>query len=186
MTKSCHNESQMRRTRAFGRATRSAREETMTLLMKTALRCGRGIAAATAALALLGLPAAAQEREQSGTASNVEQPAAKIDAPNARLAALIRPPGVVIMNKGVQDVSNPAKGIYCILPSKETGIDVSKAVAVVSVDFFYSKLNEVQVQWASGGSPCPNSRFAVYTLSDRNLTARYNFNNDVGFVIYVP
>jgi hypothetical protein len=154
-----------------------------------ASRCGQMLVAAAAAVLMLGSAASAQEQPSRATAADLtasSRAAAALDAPNARMAALIRPPGVLIMNKGVQDVSHPARGIYCILPTSGSGIDPAASLAVVSVEFFYSRFNEVQVQWARAGSPCPKSRFAVYTLSDPNLTARYRFTDDVGFVIYVP
>jgi hypothetical protein len=165
----------------------------MTSATTSLLRRGQAVAAAAAMILMLGAVAQAQDKAQAPARASAADlapvgthKAAATEAPNARLAALIRPPGVLIMNKGVQDVSHPQKGVYCILPTTGSGIDPATSLAVVSVEFFYSRFNEIMVQWARSGSPCPKSRFAVYTMSDRNLTARYRFTDDVGFVIYVP
>jgi hypothetical protein len=109
-----------------------------------------------------------------------------VDAPNARMVALIRSGGVLIMSKGVESVTRIAAGVYCIKPEAGTGIDPRTAVAVVSVEYFYSFYNESTVQWARRGHDCGNDRFGVYTFADRNLDAVYSFSNTVGFVIYVP
>ena len=125
--------------------------------------------------------------KDNGRQSSAESRAALVDAPNARMVALVRAPdGKIVMQKGVDSVVRIAKGVYCIRPEAATGIDPLTAVAVVSVEYFYSTINEVQVQWARRQNGCSGDRFAVYTLADENLNAVYNFSNQVGFVIYVP
>jgi hypothetical protein len=119
---------------------------------------------------------------QAGTRAN-----APADAPNARMVALVRSPdAVVVLQKNVRSVRRIATGVYCIRPEPAAGIDPQTAVAVVSVEYFYSQLNEVMVQWARRQNGCGNERFGVYTLDDFNLDARYTFSNRVGFTIYVP
>jgi hypothetical protein len=152
---------------------------------------GKSLIVGAGAALLLCSAAVAQGREPArapatAVAPSVVPPATVADAPNARMAALIRPPGVLILNKGVQTVTNPATGIYCILPTAASGITPKTAVPSVSVEFYYSKLNEAKVQWAYAGSPCGNTRFAVYTFADPNLTGRYRFSDQVGFSISVP
>jgi len=126
--------------------------------------------------------------KDSEQASSVQPQAAVVaDAPNARMVALVRAPdGVLVMQKGVQSVTRIARGVYCIQPAAATGINPQTAVAVVSVEYFYSLINEVQVQWARRQNGCGNNRFGVYTLADENLDAVYGFSNAVGFVVYVP
>lgn len=163
----------------------------MKLSAIAALGCGKPVVAGAAAVLMLSSVAVAQEREPARAPATAMAPSAVpaavvADAPNARLAALIRPPGVLILNKGVQKVTSPSTGIYCILPTAASGIDPTTAVPVVSVDYFYSKFNEVLVQTAHGGSPCGKTRIAVYTFADVNLTARYSFSNQVAFNITVP
>lgn len=155
--------------------------------------CKQAIAWSTAAVAALTIcsMAVAAEPEQprapaTAVAGNAPAASTPADAPNARMAALIRPPGVLVLNKGVQRVTNPAAGIYCILPTAATGITPTTAVPTVSVEYYYSKLNEVKVQWAHAGSPCGKARFAVYTFADPSRTGAYKFSNAVAFSIYVP
>jgi hypothetical protein len=107
-------------------------------------------------------------------------------APNARLAALIDAGGAVIREKGVADVDRIATGVYCIRPEASTGINPSRAIVMVSVEYFYSQLNEVMVQWAAREHGCGSERIAVYTLADFAPDAEYDFSNNVGFSIIVP
>ena len=157
----------------------------------TALRhCLGAFLLAAAAVLIVGSVAAAQERDRPRDKGNVSAPAAgqraPADAPNARMMALVRSGGTVILSKGVESVTRIAAGVYCIRPEAATGIDPQTAIAVVSVEYFYSHFNEVQVQWARRGHSCGNDRFGVYTLGDLNLDGVYTFTNRVGFVIYVP
>jgi hypothetical protein len=137
--------------------------------------------------------AMAQERErprykdESAARAGVQPQAGPADAPNARLAALIRSPdGVIIKSTGVHSVQRIATGVYCIRPTAASGINPLTAIVIVSVEYFYSQLNEVMVQWARRQNGCGNNRIGVYTLADENLNARYSFSNRVGFAIYVP
>lgn len=109
-----------------------------------------------------------------------------VTAPNARLAALIRPGGAIVRQKGVASVSHPNVGVYCIQPAASTGIVPGNSIVIVTPEFFWSRINEVTVQWASAGSGCGSGRIAVYTLSDFNLDARYRLSDDAAFSIYVP
>jgi len=140
-----------------------------------------------------GAVAVAQEGERprfkNATESQqaVEPKAVAADAPNARMVALVRAPdGVLVAGKGVHSVQRIATGVYCIRPTNATGINPLNALAVVSVEYYYSLFNEVQVQWARRQNGCGNKRIGVYTLADPNLTGRYTFSNAVGFVVYVP
>jgi len=124
-------------------------------------------------------------REKAGAPSAGETRAAA-DAPAARMMALISSTGAIIQSKGVHSVKRTAVGVYCIRPKNSTGIDPQTAMAVVSVEYYYSRFNEVQVQWARRGSGCGANWFGVYTLADKNLNGIYSFSNAVGFVIFVP
>jgi hypothetical protein len=137
--------------------------------------------------------ATAQERDrprykdEAAAQGGVQPQAGPADAPNARLAALIRAPdGVIVKSTGVQNVQRIARGVYCIRPTAASGIDPQTAIVIVSVEYFYSLFNEVMVQWARQQNGCGNSRIGVYTLADENLNARYTFSNAVGFAVYVP
>lgn len=129
-------------------------------------------------------PRLKDERGALRADSRANRPA---DAPNARMVAIVRAPdGVVVLQKNVRSVRRIARGVYCIKPEPAAGIDPKTAVAVVSVEYFYSLINEVMVQWARRQNGCGRNRFGVYTLADQNLNGRYTFSNAVGFVIYVP
>lgn len=137
---------------------------------------------AVAAVAAEDPPRAAQ----NGTEKMEIRPMVAADAPNARMAGLIRRDLKILRNKNISDVNRKGAGIYCILPKAASGIDPDTAVVVLTPEYYYSTLNEIKVQWASKGSGCPASRIAVYTLSDRNGNGIYSFTNDVSFSILVP
>jgi hypothetical protein len=118
--------------------------------------------------------------------SFVITPNAAADAPNARLAGLIRHDTVVLRNKNIEDVNRAAMGVYCILPKPAAMIDPKTAIVQLTPEYYYSGVNEIMVQWATKGSGCPADRIAVYTLSDINADGIYTFSNVVSFSIYVP
>lgn len=150
------------------------------------------LCALSAALSLIAGAAAAQNdknppREKgAGSAAAAPVPARAVSAPNVRLAALIKAGGGVVRKKGVDKVERIGKGIYCIRPTNASGVDPATAIVTLSVEYYYSLLNEVQVQWAASGSGCGSNRIGVYTLSDRNANGIYAFSNEVGFSIIVP
>jgi hypothetical protein len=110
--------------------------------------------------------------------------AANAFAPNARLAALIRPGGEIVRQKGVAKVTNPDVGLYCIEP--EAGINTNNAIVIVNPEFHFSEVNEIMVQWISRRTTCGPNRFGVVTLEDFNLDAQYHRSNHVAFMIVVP
>ena len=119
----------------------------------------------------------------------VAQPRANsiANAPSMRMVAVVRSPDAVIaISKGVESVTRPATGVYCIKPDPALGINPKRTIALVSVEYFYSQLNEVMAQWARLGHDCGDDKFGVYTLADRNANAFYSFSNLVGFTIVVP
>ena len=149
---------------------------------------GRRLASVFGVVALLLSCSAvgAAERYKAG-AKNQDQTVRKVvPAPNARMVALIRPGPVIVRHKGARSVTRIARGVYCIRPLASTGINPRDSVALVSVEYFNSRLSEVKVQWAQTAHGCGGDRFGVYTLSDPSATGLYDFSNDVGFVIYVP
>jgi hypothetical protein len=113
-------------------------------------------------------------------------PALVADAPNARLAALIRRDLTIVRNKNVMSVTRPAVGVYCILPTAASGINPQTAVVTLTPEYFYSLQTEIKVQWASHGSPCPTTKIAVYTFADPTQSGFYQFSNAVSFSIVVP
>lgn len=106
-------------------------------------------------------------------------------APNARLAGLFDAGGAPIRTKGVQSIQQTATGVYCIGPIASSGVTPAKAIVTASPEYFYSELDEIEVQWASSGSGC-GARIGVYTFADPNQDGIYSFSNSVGFSVYVP
>jgi hypothetical protein len=151
---------------------------------------------ATAALAQAPHSASPQAREsaQPERAGNGQadaklpvQPAAvNADAPNARLAALVRRDGRLLRNKGVSAVKRVKTGVFCITPKASTGIVPTTAVVMVNPEYYYSAFNEIKAQWVSHGGPCGNNRITVYTFGDYSATGRYVLSNAVSFSIVVP
>ena len=126
---------------------------------------------------------------RSGGAANAAMgpaPAVVADAPNARLAALIRRDLVILRNKNVAKVTRPSPGIYCILPKASAGITPSTAIVQLTPEYFYSVQSEIKVQWAAAGSGCPANTIAVYTLRDPSQSGLYVVTNGVSFSILVP
>jgi hypothetical protein len=149
------------------------------------------LGAAVALVAASVASAAERERprfkDQPDAAKLAAPQAVTADAPNSRLVALVRAPdGKLVMEKGVKNITNPELGVYCIRPEAATGIDPATAVVVVSVEYFYSLFNEVQVQWARRNNGCGANRIAIYTFADENLNGVYTPSDAVGFVVYVP
>jgi len=105
-------------------------------------------------------------------------------APNARLAALIRPGPNVVRQKGVTGVSNPRTGLYCINPAP--GINPTNSIVIVSAEFHFSDVNEVKVQWYANNNACGADRIAVVTLEDFNADGIYFRSDHVAFSIVVP
>ena len=135
----------------------------------------------------------AQEAAQPARAGNgpdaklpVQPGAVVADAPNARLAALVRRDVVLVRNKGVASVHRIATGVYCISPKGSTGIVPSTAIVMLTPEYYYSALNEIKVQWASAGSNCGSNRIAVYTFADVYANGVYRLSNLVSFSIVVP
>ena len=124
-------------------------------------------AAFTAVLSLVA-SAAAQDRprDTAPLKGQSEFTAAKgfggLVAPNARLAGLFDAGGAPIRTKGVQSIQRIDTGVYCIRPIASLGMNVNTIVASVSVEYFYSNLDEVQVQWVATSSGCGAGRIGVY------------------------
>jgi len=162
------------------------RRQWQTIAFGTLLSC----AVCAGAFAQDAAPAAARTkgppRDNTGEQAQAVAPAVVADAPNARLAALIRRDLTLIRNKGVQRVTRPQIGVYCIKPTAASGVNPATAIVTLTPEYFYSLYNEIKVQWATKGSPCPTNTIAVYTTADGNLDAEYTFSNAVSFSIIVP
>lgn len=149
----------------------------------TALLCALHGAPATAADPTAGVDAS--RPRASGT--TIEPKAfGGVQAPNVRLAALVKAGGTPVRTKGVAAIARTDTGVYCIKPTSGSGIDPAKIIPSLTVDYYYSTIDEVLVQFAAAGSGCGVDRIGVYTLADPDLDGAYSFSNEVGFTIVVP
>ncbi len=123
--------------------------------------------------------------QQRDTGVNSDAAAPVVASSNARLAAVIGHGGVIIRNKGVQSVSNPYIGTYCIKPTVASGVNPRNIVPVLTVDYDRSAYNEVMAQYSDIGLDCPSGTIEVLTFDDRNYDAAYFDSNLVGFTIVV-
>ena len=145
------------------------------------------VLAASAALALFAVSAAsAQEEGARDDNKRAATRAIVAEAPNARLAALIDAGGAIIRQKGVANVVRISEGQYCIRPTAASGVNPRTAIVIVTEEFFFSWLDEIEAQWASRGHDCGPNRIAVRTKDDRDLNGSYNNSNLVGFTVFVP
>lgn len=127
-------------------------------------------------------------RDSDTDASSGPQPLAfgGAVAPNSRLAGLFDAGGAPIRTRGVLSIQRLADGVYCIRPTGATDIQAKTAIVTATPEYFYSELNEIEVQWASAQSGCEGNRIAIYTLADPDDNGTYTFSNQVGFSVVVP
>ena len=143
-----------------------------------------GLAGSTKVLAEGQLPHRPdQQRDKVGVSSTATAPVAA--SSNAGLAAVIGQGGSIIRNKGVQSVTNPFIGTYCVRPTVASGVNPRSIVPVITVDYDRSTYNEVMAQYSDLGPDCPLGTIEVLTFDDRNLDAFYFDSNLVGFTIVV-
>jgi hypothetical protein len=81
-------------------------------------------------------------------------------APNSRIAAFVQAGGSVVRSKGIDGVSHPSTGVYCIDPTVAT-LNVNKAIPALSIDWSSSLGDALMAQWRSTGIGCPSGQFAV-------------------------
>lgn len=158
---------------------------------KTFSRVTLGALAGTLMLAFAGTAMAGEVEKTLPRGGKDDGPAAKgintpATAPFARLAAFIRPGGRVVRQVGVQSVTNPEVGVYCIRPTAASGVNPGDSIVMVTPEFRFSAINEVKVQWMSERHGCGANRIAVITLADFDADGFYGFSDDVAFAIYVP
>lgn len=89
----------------------------------------------------------------------------RAQAPNVRMAALLLADGTLAFKKGVASVTVPTPGEYCITPQPALGIDVTRSMPQVSIDWSNSFGDASSVQVRSTGFGCPAGAFDVMTFS---------------------
>ena len=104
------------------------------------------------------------------------------EAPNSRIAAFVSQGGSVVRSKGINGVSHPSTGLYCIDPKSAT-FNVNKAVPVLSIDWSSSLGDALMAQWRSTGIGCPAGQFAVLTFDGEDGT--FDLSDSVSFTFVV-
>ena len=89
---------------------------------------------------------------------------------------------VVKRSFGVQNVTNPAPGRFCIRPTAESGVSPADSVPTVATDYFGTAGFDGFAQWNSSRQGCPVGTFAVNTFDASEASAL----NDVAFTLVVP
>jgi hypothetical protein len=102
-------------------------------------------------------------------------------APHARLAGLFSRGCLPGYTKGVAEVTHPAVGICCIRPKPVTGINVSRVVPILTLEWAASNGMDLVVFYNMGGDGCPDGFLEVRTYDlKQTLTDR------AAFTIVVP
>ena len=104
-------------------------------------------------------------------------------APNSRIAAFVNQGGAVNRSKGINAVSHPSTGLYCLDPKNAT-FDTTRVVPSVSVDWSTSLGDALMAQWRSSGIGCPAGWLSVLTFDGED--GSFDLSNQVSFTLVVP
>ncbi|MEJ8573332.1 hypothetical protein [Microbaculum marinum] len=143
--------------------------------------------AAAAALLLFSAPGIAKDKGRQIDVPARQDRGERANVRHARIALYYSPVGGVLRSKGVDKVTSPHPGIYCIKPTRN--LDTSKFIASVSVDWFESDGADVMAQWAGLAVNCPDiyKWFQVRTYELDLRDGSYpNPSDRVGFTFIVP
>lgn len=119
----------------------------------------------------------------AGGGEGVQRAIGGVQAPNARIAAFISQGGTVERSKGLNGVTHPSLGAYCLDP-KDATFDRNKAVPSVSVDWSTSLGDALMAQWRSSGIGCPAGSLGVLTFDGED--GSFDLSNNVSFTVVVP
>ena len=111
-------------------------------------------------------------------------PPVAADAPGARLALVVDVGDTlgithIHQNKGVQSVTNPATGIFCVKAAPSTGIRAGRAVPMVSTEWNFSANDQTVVQWNSNRQICTAGTFEVRSFDTGGQ------QNNAGFTMVI-
>jgi len=111
-----------------------------------------------------------------------------VDAPGIRAAVFysIDNGGVIVRSRGIEKVTNPSLGLYCVKVKANSKIKNAKiTVPMVSVEAEHSKgmgANSVAVV-ATNGSDCPNPR---RWITVRTFSTAGSPTDDAAWTLMVP
>ena len=104
---------------------------------------------------------------------------------NARLVVFVdgNPSGRVIRRSvGVQSVTNPAPGRFCVNPNDASGVSPGNTVPIVSTEYIGTSGFDGFAQWNSSRQGCPPGTFTISTFDASEAEPL----NDVAFTVLVP
>lgn len=102
----------------------------------------------------------------------------------ARMSALVGQGGTVIRSRGVESVTHPSTGLYCIQRKWPKGVDVTKVIPAVTVDWSNSLGDDLLAYWRSSGVGCPADNIAVVTFA--RVSGTLQASDNVAFALIVP
>lgn len=115
------------------------------------------------------------------------------NAPGVRVAAAIDGNAstgsfAVLYSKGVQTVTNPVGGVYCVKIDPSVNIPAgANLVAAITVDWNHSPGNDSSAQWGQLHANCPGSRWIeVHTFNSDQHGGSPFPDNAVAFSLIVP
>jgi hypothetical protein len=89
---------------------------------------------------------------------------------------------VVKRSVGVQSVTNPVPGRFCLRPTAASGVDTADTVPIVSTEYIGTGGYDGFAQWNSTRQGCPQGTFTINTF-DASQGAPLN---DVAFTVLIP
>ena len=89
---------------------------------------------------------------------------------------------VVKRSAGVQSVTNPVPGRFCVRPTVASGVDTADTVPIVSTEYIGTSGFDGFAQWNSSRQGCPQGTFTINTFDASTGTAL----NDVAFTVLIP
>jgi hypothetical protein len=89
---------------------------------------------------------------------------------------------IIKRSVGVQSVTNPVPGRFCLRPTPGSGVDTANAVPTVSTEYIGTSGFDGFAQWNSSRQGCPQGTFTINTF-DASLGTPLN---DVAFTVVIP
>ena len=89
---------------------------------------------------------------------------------------------IVKRSAGVQTVTNPVPGRFCLRPTAASGVDPADTVPIVSTEYIGTSGFDGFAQWNSSRQGCPQGTFTINTFDASEGTPL----NDVAFTVLIP
>ena len=89
---------------------------------------------------------------------------------------------IIKRSVGVQALTNPVPGRFCLRPTVASGVDTANTVPIVSTEYIGTSGFDGFAQWNSARQGCPQGTFTINTF-DASLGTPLN---DVAFTVLIP